>query len=142
MELTVGEDAVKRLLATEALHQLKARSCRFVDTKQRGQLRALFAPGARVEGFGSVDDGADANQSVDGVARRHASAVTIQRVSSPEIAFHAADPGWGYYEDAYQCIDGAWLISQMRLTRQRMDALTAAHPLPRPERLQPSLDWL
>ncbi len=127
----MGDDAVKRLLATEALHELKARSCRFVDTKQRDQLRALFAPGARVEGFGSVDDGADANQFVDGVARRHASAVTIHRVSSPEIAFHAADQARGiwatvdYVDLGSDGLSGAAAGSGGATTRTRIGASTA-----------------
>ncbi len=160
------------LLAIAAIRQLKARYCRFVDTKQWTRLKTVFSPGATVEGFGSVPDGSDADAFVKGIANRLGTAITVHHIHEPEIELdagakrargswpmmdyvefsseggHAGPPpdrgwvGWGYYEDDYVCHDGTWLIAHMRLTRQRMDTLSAVHPRPAPGRIKPDPDWL
>lgn len=156
-----------QLLAIEAIHQLKARYCRFVDTKQWQRLKQLFTADTRCDGFGSVPDGTDPETFVDVIADRLAQAITIHHVQAPEIVFstperargiwsmmdyvdfQTADPsvgrgwiGWGYYEEEYVRIDGVWLFSYMRLTRQRMDALTTDHPQAKFSRHGPAKDWL
>jgi hypothetical protein len=50
--------------------------------------------------------------------------------------------GWGYYEEEYARIDGVWLISYMRLTRQRMDELPVDHPQAKFSRHSPTKGWL
>jgi len=159
------------LLAIEAIRRLKARYCRFVDTKQWARLAALFTPDARLEGFGSVPDGADSAALIAAISRRLADAITIHHVHTPEIVLTAPDRarglwpmmdyvdflengppaeapsdrgwiGWGAYEEEYARVDGVWLISFMRLARQRMDTLTADHPMAKPGRHKPSPDWI
>jgi len=167
----VNPNPLDQLPALEAIRQLKARYCRFVDTKQWERLKALFTPDARCDGFGSVPDGTDPATFVSAVSKRLAQAITVHHVHAPEIVFptperargvwsmmdyvdfHAegrakgtpADRGWigwGYYEEEYVRLDDVWLISYMRLTRQRMDALTADHPQAKFSRHRPSTDWL
>ena len=163
--------ALDPLPAIEAIRQLKARYCRFVDTKQWERLKALFAPDAQFDGFGSVPDGTDPATFVSAISKRLAQAITVHHVHAPEIVFLEPQRargvwammdyvdfqaggqakgtgagrgwiGWGYYEEEYACLDGVWLISYMRLTRQRMDELTADHPEAKFSRHGPATDWL
>ena len=50
--------------------------------------------------------------------------------------------GWGFYEEAYEQVDGRWVISHMRLARVRMDKLDADYPPVKLGRIGPSTDWL
>jgi len=163
--------AADELVAIDAIRQLKARYCRFVDTKQWDRLTALFAPEARLEGFGSVPDGADPATFVAAVSRRLAQAITVHHVHEPEISIIDPDRargiwpmmdyvdfqrdgqpadtrtergwiGWGYYEEDYVRSGGEWRISFMRLARLRLDALTADHPAAKPGRLKFSAEWI
>ena len=158
------------LLAVEAIRQLKARYCRFVDTKQWRQLEKLFTPDARLEGFGSVPDGSNPAHFVDGVSKRLGQATTIHHVQAPEITLvgpetargiwsmmdHVEFPadqqppgspidrgwiGWGYYEEEYVRTNDNWLISYMRLARQRMEDLPVYHPQAKPIRHTPNTEW-
>ncbi|MEZ5649388.1 MAG: nuclear transport factor 2 family protein [Burkholderiaceae bacterium] len=156
----------------EAIRQLKARYCRFVDTKQWTRLAALFVPGTVFEGFGSAPTGADERQFIAGISARLAEVVSIHHCHTPEIAFtgersargiwqmmdylqfpdgqrprEAPDSpgfvGWGYYEEDYRlCDDGRWRFCFMRLTRQRIDPLAADHPPVRAGFIAPTPDWL
>lgn len=167
MHLSTLED----LLAIQAIGQLKARYCRFVDTKQWDRLAGLFAPGARLDGFGSAPDGSDPATFVAGIRKRLANVVSIHHCHMPEIRLEGPDRargiwammdylefpddqrpaeapgsrgfvGYGYYEEEYRRIDGTWLLAYMRLTRQRIDALPADHPRPAAGRLPPTPGWL
>ncbi len=156
------------LLAMKAIRQVKAAYCRFVDTKQWARLKTLFTPDATVAGFGSVPDGTGIASFVDGIAERIGSTVSIHHVHAPEIVLlgsgsaRAAWPmmdyvefpaaaasaegrgwiGWGVYEEEYVRADGEWRISFMRLTRHRMDDITADHPALKPGRIPPTPDWI
>lgn len=165
------QSALDELVAIEAIRQLKARYCRFVDTKQWQRLEALFTPEAQLEGFGSVPDGSDPETFVAGVSKRLAEATTIHHVHNFEVALAERDrargiwammdyvdfgrdekwgdaasnrgwSGWGYYEEEYVRVDGSWRISFMRLVRQRMDMLATGHPSAKPGRHKPSVDWI
>lgn len=149
-------DALARLLALEEIRALKARYCRYIDTKQWSALRGLFSDGARFEGFGSAPDGCDADSFVRGVSARLREAVSVHHCHMPEIAFLDRDTargvwamadhlewrepiglreapqacgfsGYGHYEEEYRRIEDRWLMHFLRLTRLRID------PLPRPE---------
>lgn len=164
-------DENNELLSLEAIRQLKARYCRFVDTKQWARLEQLFTPDAHLEGLGSAPDGSTPATFVAGISTRFATAVAVHHVHAPEIALTAPGcargiwsmmdyvqfqpddgpaqvlaeqgwVGWGYYEEEYVLRDGVWLISFMRLARQRMDALGAEHPAVELGRLGPTPDWL
>ncbi|MDX2158005.1 MAG: nuclear transport factor 2 family protein [Hyphomicrobiaceae bacterium] len=159
------------LLAIEAIRQLKARYCRFVDTKQWDRLAGVFAPGARLDGLGSAPDGSDAATFVAGISKRLARVISIHHVHNPEITITGpgiaqgiwpmmdylefpADErpseapesrgfvGYGFYEEEYRKVGDTWLIAHLRLTRMRVDALAQDHPLPRFGRHKPSPDWL
>lgn len=164
-------DTVADLLALEAIRQLKARYCRFVDTKQWDRLAGLFLPDCRLYGFGSVGDGGAPEAFVAGISRRLAKVISIHHVHNPEISLtgpetargiwpmmdylefadgeapHEAPEsrgfvGWGHYEEEYRRTADGWKFSFMRLTRMRMDPLPMDHPFPRPGRHAPTKDWL
>lgn len=161
----------EQLADLEEIKLLRARYCRFLDTKQWQRLAALFTPDATVDGFNSAPPGADVAAFIAGLDRRLGRVLSIHHCHTPEIAFltanHArglwammdhlefpsdAPPveapdgrgfrGWGYYEEEYRRGADGWRISFMRLTRLRIEALPVDHPSPRPVRLRPTLDWL
>lgn len=162
-------DELVRLKSLEAIRQLKARYCRFVDTKQWPRLKKLFTADARLEGFGTIPDGTTPERFVDGIAVSLANAVTVHHVHNPEIVlrgdsvargvwamvdyvqFKATTDyaggnlgwvGWGYYEEEYANQNGNWVISHMRLARVRMDVLTPDYPPVKPGRIGPDPNWL
>ena len=59
-------DALQMLLAQNEIRGLKARYCRFVDTKQWSRLAILFAADTRFDGFGSAPPGANAATACGG----------------------------------------------------------------------------
>lgn len=158
--------------ALQAIRALKARYCRYIDTKQWDRLRGLFSAGARFEGFGSAPDGSDAGTFVAGVSARLAEAVSIHHCHTPDIVFKAPDRargvwamqdflewpqpirlkeapeargfiGWGHYEEAYVREDGVWKMDFLRLTRLRIDPLPTGGAFPDTAALRrASPDWL
>lgn len=164
-------ETLRHLLAIEQIKSLKARYCRYLDTKQWESLRELFWSDARFDGFGSAPPGADTATFIAGVSRRLGDAITIHHCHLPELRFHGEDrargvwammdyvewpaghapmeapdsrgfQGYGHYEEEYRRQGGVWRIAVMRLTRLRIDALPSDHPTPRPGRLQASPAWL
>lgn len=162
---------VEDLIAIEAIKQLKARYCRFVDTKQWDRLAGLFLPETRLYGFGSVGDGGTPDEFVAGLSRRLANVISIHHVHNAEVELTGPGTargiwpmmdylefpkgeqpqeaphsrgfvGWGHYEEEYRQTPDGWRFSFMRLTRMRVDALPADHPQPQKGRFPPTLDWL
>lgn len=153
-----------RLLALEAIRQLKARYCRLYDTQQWARLKTLFLGDARVEGFTSVPDGARALDFIDAASLRLAGTTMVHHVHAPEIVLTGPDhargiwamndyvqfpaggevgwQGWGFYEEDYARVDGVWRIAFMRIVRTRLDPLPPGHPAPVPGRHAPDPDWL
>ncbi len=167
----VDPDSVQQLLDLEQIKQLKARYCRFIDTKQWRRLRALFTDETRFEGLGSAPTGSDANTFVEGISTRLRDAVSIHHCHMPEIVFtgpatargvwammdylefpegtsprevpgHRGFYGFGHYEEEYRKHGGEWKISFLRLTRLRIDPLADDRPASRPGLLSASEDWL
>lgn len=162
----------ERFEALEAIQSLKARYCRFIDTKQWAGLRSLFSANARFEGFGSAPDGADADAFVAGVSARLREAVSVHHCHMPEIVFfgperargvwamqdHLEWPqplqlkeapeargfvGYGHYEEAYVRENGVWKMDFLRLTRLRIDPLPTGGVFPNAAALRrASPDWL
>ena len=155
----------------DAICQLKARYCRFIDTKRWGELAGLFDPDARFEGLGSAPSGAGVETFVTGISTRFHNAVSVHHCHMPElrricpmvargiwammdyvqwppgtevreVPGHPGFFGYGHYEEEYRKQGDEWRIAFLRLTRLRFDALPADHPAPRPGRLQASPDWL
>ncbi len=154
-----------------AIGSLKARYCRFIDTKLWTELEALFTADARFEGLGSVPDGADAHAFVRGIATRFRDATSVHHCHMPELAGTGADTargvwamtdyvqwpagtdvaevpghpgfqGYGHYEEEYRRTAEGWRICFLRLTRLRFDALPVGHAPPRPGRLRASAGWV
>jgi hypothetical protein len=150
---------LERLEALEQIRTLKARYCRFIDTKQWQALRGLFSSGARFEGFGSAPDGSDADAFVAGVSSRLAQAVSTHHCHTPEIVLltptrargvwamqdHLQWPhaialrelpdatgfvGSGHYEEEYVREEGQWKMAFLRLSRLRIDPLPAGTAFP------------
>ncbi len=159
------------LLAIEEIKQLKARYCRFVDTKQWDRLAGLFAPEARLDAFGSVGDGGTPQAFVAGISVRLADVISIHHCHNPEIKLTGPDTargiwpmidylefaegsgpaeapgsrgfmGYGHYEEDYRRTSDGWQFAYMRLTRMRIDPLPAAHPHALAGRHKATLDWL
>jgi hypothetical protein len=157
----MDSDAARRCLDLDAIHQLKARYCRFIDTKQWEKLRGLFMPDARFEGLGSAPTGATVDMFVNGIGTRLAPVISIHHCHMPEIVFTGPDSargiwammdylewpegagpheaqgyrgftGYGHYEEEYMRAADGWRIAFLRLTRLRIDPLaTPAPPNPR-----------
>jgi len=165
------DDIARLALDLDAIHQLKARYCRFIDTKQWARLSSLFTPDARFEGLGSAPSGATVEMFVSGISARLAKVVSIHHCHMPEIYFLAADrargiwammdylewpeggepqeargyrgfTAYGHYEEEYRRTPDGWRIAFLRLTRIRIDPL--AQPAPRSDRARVvhSPDWL
>ena len=166
-----NSSAIQRILDIESITQLKARYCRFIDTKQWDGLKELFAADTRFDGFGSAPTGADVDTFVRGVATRLQNSISIHQCHMPEMVFISSDYarviwammdyvewptgfspheapgsrgfyGYGHYEEEYRRIGGAWKISFLRLTRLRIDPIPMDNPLPGPVRVSASTDWL
>lgn len=62
---------------------------------------------------------------------------------SPDWTGFKGFRAYGHYEEAYRRgADGQWLFSFMRLTRLRMDGVSADAPAPRAGAIKASADWL
>ena len=162
---------LRRLHDLERIKQLKAKYCRYLDTKQWDRLRGIFAPDVRFEGLGSAPTGANLDDFIRGISGRMKTAVSIHQCHTPEIEFTGQDSargvwammdfvdwpdgpspreapehrgffGYGHYEEEYRRIDGDWKIALLRLTRLRIDPIPHEHPKPRQGLLAASPDWI
>ena len=140
-----------------AIHQLKSRYFRFMDTKQWDQWRNLFTDDmVFYADFDSVlpklteptTSGGD--EFVEYVSGVLATAITAHHGHMPDIEVHGdgtahgvwamfdwvddadnsmALQGFGHYHENYvRGSDGQWRISELRLTRIRVDEIKASRP--------------
>jgi len=159
------------LLSLERIRQLKARYCRFIDTKQWARLPSLFTEDCRFEGLGSAPAGADVATFVAGVSARLQNTISVHHCHMPEIAMtgpntargiwamddyvewqdgspvkeapgHRGFRGFGHYEEEYRSDSGEWRISFLRLARLRIDALPDDNPHALMGQRQATPDWL
>ncbi|MDZ4358031.1 MAG: nuclear transport factor 2 family protein [Variovorax sp.] len=164
-------DPLDYLLSVDAIRQVKARYCRYIDTKQWQRLGELFTPDCRFEGLGSAPPGADVAAFVAGVSSRLAPTISVHHVHQHEVVMTGRDIarvvwamedfveftdgstvketpgsrgfyGYGHYEEEYRRDDGEWRISFLRLTRLRLDAVPIDAPLPRMGQRQATSGWL
>lgn len=135
-------DAADTLLEIEAIKQLKARYCRFLDTKDWQGWRGVFADDFHSDttsSGGKVIDGAD--EFVAFVRKTLNTQPTVHQVHAPEIELTSPTTargiwalndivrlapglnldGWGHYHETYEKIDGQWRITSSTLTRLRTD---------------------
>jgi SnoaL-like domain len=143
--VTSANDAVsgaESLLAIEAIKQLKARYCRYLDTKDWAAWREIFADDYHsdtAESGGKVIDGAD--EFVAFTRKSLKNQATVHQVHAPEIELTSATTaggvwaledvvrfgpgvnlrGYGHYHETYEKIDGQWRIKSSKLTRLRVD---------------------
>jgi uncharacterized protein (TIGR02246 family) len=137
---------IERLLAVEAIKQLKARYFRCLDTKDWDGYAAVYAEDAVLDTT-STQGGAVTRGSAAIAAhvRKHVDhVVTVHHGHTPEIEilsdttargiwamedvlrWPAREPfrtmvGYGHYHEDYVKVNGRWRIAQCRLTRLRVD---------------------
>lgn len=159
------------LLSLERIAQLKARYCRYIDTKQWDNLSAVFTEDCRFEGLGSAPAGAGVRTFVTGVSTRLGPTISVHHVHQPEIVLTSATTatgvwamedfvewqnggtvkeapgskgfrGYGHYEEEYRNEGGEWRISFLRLTRLRIDPVPADAPPARMGACQATPGWV
>ncbi len=144
-------DDAAALLEIEAIKQLKARYCRFLDTKDWGAWRGIFTDDFRsdtVERRAARSSSAPTRSSRS-PARASAASATVHQVHAPEIELTSATTargvwaledvvrlapgvnlrGYGHYDETYEKVDGRWLITSSTLTRLREDVFNIAFSL-------------
>ena len=135
---------ILEMLEIEAIKQLKARYCRFLDTKDWQAWRGIFADDFHSdtsESGGKVIDGAD--EFVAYVRKSLNKQPTVHQVHAPEIELTSPTTargvwalndvvrlapglnldGFGHYHETYEKTDGQWRITSSKLTRLRTDIL-------------------
>jgi hypothetical protein len=135
------------LLAIEAIKQLKARYCRYLDTKDWAAWRAIFTDdfvSDTSEAGGKVIVGADDFVAFTRKSIGRPAQATAHQVHAPEIELTSAGTargvwalqdvvrfgpglslvGYGHYHETYENIAGQWLIKSSKLTRLREDIVT------------------
>lgn len=140
-------DDAAALVEIEAIRQLKARYCRFLDTKDWDSWRSLFADDFHSDTAGAggkVIDGAD--EFVAFTRRSLGDRATVHQVHAPEIELTSPTTatavwaledvvrlapgvnlrGYGHYTESYAKVDGCWLITASTLTRLREDVFNIA----------------
>lgn len=130
------------LAEIEAIKQLKARYCRFLDTKDWTAWRTLFADdflSDTSQAGGKVIEGAD--EFVAFTRKSLRNQATVHQVHAPEIELISPTTargvwaledvvrfgpgvnlrGYGHYHETYEKIDGQWRFTSSALTRLRED---------------------
>lgn len=130
-----------------AIQELKARYCRFLDTKQWDAWAALFTDDLVLDTSeaGGPPPIAGREAAIASVRAVIETARTAHQVHTPEIiidgdtasgiwamqdrvVFQSGDSltGYGHYTEAYVKRDGAWKIAASKLTRLHLDFSAAA----------------
>ena len=143
-------DHIQTLLATEEIKALKARYCRFLDTKDWAGLAALFIEDAVLDV--AQDTGNPPLEGREAIIAQIRVAVddaaTSQQVHTPEIVFEsesratgiwamqdrvvwqaaksplpgiASITGYGQYHETYRRTADGWQFAAIRLTRFHVD---------------------
>jgi SnoaL-like domain len=144
-------DDAAALHEIEAIKQLKARYCRYLDDKDWDQWRRLFDDdfASDIAGVGGRQTtGADAFVAYTRRSIGRPSQRTVHQVHAPEITLTSATTakgvwalndvvrlapavtlhGYGHYHETYEKRDGHWRIKTSRLTRLREDIATPLLP--------------
>jgi hypothetical protein len=149
-ELDQAMDALEELLAREAIREVKARYCRFLDTKDWEGFGGLFTDDAVLDV--KQDTGAEPFHGRDDLVEQVRKAVihakSAHHVHSPEIVFEGADAadviwamqdrviwaegkspippvtaitGFGHYRERYVRQSGGWRIAALQLARLNVE---------------------
>ena len=134
------DDGAATLLEIEAIKQLKARYCRYLDAKDWAAWRGIFTDdffSDTSQAGGKVIEGADEFVAFTHASLGKPSQVTAHQVHAPEIELLSATTargvwaledvvrlapgvtlrGYGHYHETYEKIDGHWKIKTLRLSR-------------------------
>ena len=148
----IANDNATTLLAIEAIKQLKARYCRFLDTKDWAAWRALFTDdfvSDTSQAGGKLIIGADDFVAFTRTGIGRPAQATAHQVHAPEIELTSATTargvwalqdvvrfgpgvtlvGYGHYHETYENVAGQWLIKSSKLTRLREDIVTPVFSL-------------
>jgi hypothetical protein len=136
-------DDAAALMEIEAIKQLKARYCRYLDSKDWSAWRGLFSDDFLSDtspAGGKVIQGAD--DFVAFTSKSLGNRATAHQVHAPEIELTSATTargiwaledvvrlapgvnlrGYGHYHETYEKVDGGrWRITSSKLTRLRED---------------------
>jgi hypothetical protein len=135
-------DDATALMEIEAIKQLKARYCRYLDTKDWTAWRGIFTDdflSDTSQAGGKVIRGAD--EFVAFTSKSLGSRATAHQVHAPEIELTSVTTargvwaledvvrlapgvnlrGYGHYHETYEKTDGQWRITSSKLTRLRED---------------------
>lgn len=135
---------LERLLALEEIKALKARYCRTIDARDWSAWRDCFTED--VEFYLSAEPLVGVEPLLDFGRRYLEGATSVHQVHAPEIAFTSdteatgiwalhdillwAEPnmfaktsmiGYGSYHERYRQVDGAWRISEVRVSRFHLE---------------------
>ena len=147
------------LLEIESIKQLKARYCRYLDTKNWSAWRDIFTDdfvSDTAEAGGGVIVGADEFVAYIRRTLGKPSRPTVHQVHAPEIEVLSATTargvwaledvvrlapglnlnGYGHYHETYEKVDGKWRIKTSKLTRLREDLFNPLFTLRVSERLR------
>lgn len=150
-ELAVDIDSTA-LPAIESIKQLKARYCRYLDTKDWAAWRTVFTDdfvSDTAEAGGKVIEGADEFVAFTRKALGRPAQATAHQVHAPEITLTSPTTargvwalqdvvrfgpgvslvGYGHYHETYEHIAGQWFIKSSKLTRLREDIVTPVFSL-------------
>ena len=134
---------IEQLSAIEQIKSLKARYCRFVDTKAWDDFEKLFTPDAPLEIAEARLEPFTPRELADLLRNHYGQCVTVHHVHMPEITlerpdrasaiwamedqrfFESDNPnapfasalGSGHYHETYIWIPEGWRIASLRLTR-------------------------
>jgi hypothetical protein len=140
-------EMLEQLAAREAIAEVKARYCRYLDSKQWDEFAALFTEDFVLD----VSDGTGLpvihgrNEAVTQIRSSIENAVTAHQVHQPEMRFEddgvrviwamqdrviwSADKpslvGFGHYHERYVPQGQEWKIASLRLTRLHLEFLAA-----------------
>jgi 3-phenylpropionate/cinnamic acid dioxygenase small subunit len=140
-------DNAVALREIEAIKQLKAKYCRYLDNKDWTAWRSLFDDdfASDIAGVGGRQTtGADAFVAYTRTSIGRPSQRTVHQVHAPEITLTSHTTargvwalhdvvrlapavtlhGYGHYHETYEKHDGNWRITSSRLTRLREDIVT------------------
>ncbi|MCV7425560.1 nuclear transport factor 2 family protein [Mycobacterium montefiorense] len=142
-----ADDSAATLLAIEFIKGLKARYCRYLDTKDWAAWRSIFTDdfvSDTSEAGGKLIAGADDFVAFTRKSIGRPSQATAHQVHAPEIELTSATTargvwalqdvvrfgpgvslvGYGHYHETYENVGGNWLIKSSKLTRLREDIVT------------------
>ena len=137
-------NAHSEMLEIESIKQLKARYCRYLDTKDWSAWRGIFADdfvSDTAEAGGQIITGADEFVAYIRKTLGKPTQPTVHQVHAPEIELISATTargvwaledvvrlapgvnlkGYGHYLETYEKVDGKWCIKTSKLTRLRED---------------------